>query len=368
MGKIEGPDVYIDRCKNPFLIGSEGIMRDNLIEIAQVLIEKIKKDYDGDVSLVHVHGSYIYDDTHDLSDLDLYLVPKTARGFNLGKTFILNGIGIDYFALSWERLERIANHEEGNVSIIADGKIIYCHSEEDLEQFNRLREKAVNVIDREKYTRNGKKILESLYGDYFRIAHGGDLSETRKAAIRIINKTAFLLAEINFSYIKRGRKHQKNEILSMRNIPENFENTYEKIFAEKDNEKLKKLLYTLIRNTEKLFPKEKSETFSDTFGGFYEEMIQHYNKIYHACDSGDIYTPLYAASELASEIEELFDRCGSAYKLPDMAGVYDPDDLQKIKAAAKKHQEAFVNVLAENGLTQRTFRDIGELKKFLDTL
>jgi len=343
-------------------------MNDDLIKIAEVLIEKIKKDYNGDVSLVHVHGSYIYHDTHGLSDLDLYLVPKTARGFNLGKTFILNGIGIDYFALSWERLERIANHEERNVSIIADGEIIYYHSKEDLERFNRLREKAVNVIDRERYTENGREILESLYGDYFKIAHGGDLSETRKAAIGIINKTAFLLAEINFTYIKRGRKHLKNEIMSMRNVPDNFENIYEKIFAEKDNEKLKKLLYTLICNTEKLFPKEKPETFSDTFGGFYEEMIQHYNKIYHACDSGDIYTPLYAASELASEIEELFDRCRCAHTLPDMAGAYDPDDLQKIKAAAKKHQEAFVNILADNGLTPRTFRDMDELKKFLDTL
>ena len=94
-----------------------------LIEIAESLINKIKKDYDGDISLVHIHGSYFYNDTHNLSDIDLYFVPKTKRGYNLGQTFILNGIGCDYWALSWEWLERIANHEEKIVSIITEKKL-----------------------------------------------------------------------------------------------------------------------------------------------------------------------------------------------------------------------------------------------------
>jgi hypothetical protein len=94
-------------------------------EAVEILVEKIKKDYSGDVSLVHVHGSYFYNDTHELSDIDLYFVPKTERGFKLGQTFILNGIGFDFWALSWDRLERIANHEEKITSIITDGKIVY---------------------------------------------------------------------------------------------------------------------------------------------------------------------------------------------------------------------------------------------------
>ena len=56
-----------------------------LIEIVDCLIEKIKKDYDGDISLVHIHGSYFYNDTHNLSDIDLYFVPKTQRKWSENK-------------------------------------------------------------------------------------------------------------------------------------------------------------------------------------------------------------------------------------------------------------------------------------------
>lgn len=62
----------------------------NIFKIAELFIEKISRDYPDDISLVAVMGSYIYNDTHDKSDLDLYFVPKTDRGYNLGFTFILN--------------------------------------------------------------------------------------------------------------------------------------------------------------------------------------------------------------------------------------------------------------------------------------
>jgi predicted nucleotidyltransferase len=149
-----------------------------LTEIAESLINKIKKDYAGDVSLVHVHGSYFYKDTHDLSDIDLYFVPKTKRGYNLGQTFILNGIGCDYWALSWERLERIANHEEKIASIITDGEILYYHSEEDLERFNKLKERAENITDKNKFINKGKEIMKDIYKEYFKLIKSDSITET----------------------------------------------------------------------------------------------------------------------------------------------------------------------------------------------
>ncbi|GHU76388.1 hypothetical protein FACS189461_3890 [Spirochaetia bacterium] len=339
-----------------------------LIEIAESLIDKIKKDYNGDVSLVHIHGSYFYNDTHDLSDLDLFFVPKTERGYNLGQTFILNGIGCDYFALPWERLERIANHEEKIVSIITDGEILYYHSEEDLERFNILKERASNVTDKTKFINRGKEIMKTVYKEYFEIIKCNSITEIRKTIIGIIYNISFLLAEINFTSIKRGRKYLGNEIKIMENIPEDFENIYKRLFLEKDIEKTKELLYTLILNTEKLFKENNTSTFYDNFNGFYEEMIQSYNKIFHACETGDIYTPLFASVELTSEIEELFKRSNCSYTLPDMIGAYDPNDLRKIKEKAKKHQEEFVRILKENGVQIKMFENIDELKKYLEKI
>jgi hypothetical protein len=340
----------------------------NLIEIADSQNKKIKKDYSGDVSLVHVHGSYFYNDIHNLSDLDIYFVPKTSRGYNLAQTFILNGIGCDYWALSWERLEKIANHEEKIVSIITDGNILYYHSEEDLERFNKLKEKAENVSDREKFKNNGKEAMKDMYKYYFKTVNSNDITEIRKSVIEIIYVLSFVLSQINCTPVKRGRKYLKNEIMSMKIIPNDFENIYEQLFLQKDTGKIKELLYSLIVNTEKLFEDNGKNTFSENFNGFYEEMIQHYNKIYHACETGDMYTPLFAAVELTVEIEGLFKKSGCSYKLPDMIGAYNPDDLNKIKEIAKKQQEYFENTLKENGVNVKSFNDIIELKNCLDSI
>jgi predicted nucleotidyltransferase len=248
----------------------------NLTEIANSLIEKVKMNYNGDVSLINIYGSYLNNDAHKYSDLDLFLVPKTERGYNLGKTFILNGIGYDFWTLSWERLEKIAKHEEGSMSsIITEGKVIYNNTEDDLIRFNKLKDIANKPF---KNMQNAKTYLGKMYAEYFGLINENDITNIRKSVICIIYDLSNLLVEINGMPIKRIRKYQKQEILNMGLIPEDFEIIYEKLFVEKDINIIKELLYKLIINTEKLLNKScnKKETFKDLFSGFYEEMIQHY--------------------------------------------------------------------------------------------
>ena len=109
-------------------------------------------------------------------------------------------------------------------------------------------------------------------------------------------------------------------------------------------------------------------TFRDSFSGFYEEMIQHYNKIYHACNAGDIYTPLYASVELTEEIERLLKECNCTYKLPDMVGEYNSSNLNKIKDAAKRHQTEFTKILKENGVHITEFNSMNEFREYLSKI
>ena len=75
--------------------------------------------------------------------------------------------------------------------------------------------------------------------------------------------------------------------------------------------------------------------------GFYEERIQHYNKIYYARDIGDIYTPLYASVELTDSVNTLLKKSNSSYNLPDLISAYDPNNLNRIKEKVKIQQEYF---------------------------
>ena len=340
----------------------------DLTEVANLLIEKVKKDYNGDVSLINIYGSYLNNNAHKFSDLDLFLVPKTDRGYKLGRTFILNGIGYDFWALSWERLERIAKHKEGSLcSIITDGKVVYSNTEDDLIRFNELKDIA---NEHNKNIKNTKSILKDLYAKYFRLINENNLTNIRKSIINIIYELSNLLVELNGEAIKRIRKYQKQEILNMPFIPEDFEIIYERLFIEKDIKIIKELLHKLIINTEKLINKPciKNELFKDVFSGFYEEMIQHYNKIYYACDTGDIYTPLYASVELTETIEQLFIECNCTYTLPDIVREYDSANLNKIREVAKRHQMEFIRILKENGVHIKEFNNINELKEYINIL
>ncbi len=346
----------------------EGIM--NLDKLANILVEKIKSDYQNDISIVHIHGSYAYGDTHDRSDLDIYFVPKTPRGFNLGCAFILDGIGCDFWALSWERLEHIAGHGEKTASIITDGQVVYYDSDEDLERFEELKKRALDVSDRSAWYSRAKQALGDAYRDGFILQNAKSLSDVRANAIGLIYNLSYTLAQLNQITIKRGRKLLKQEILEMPLVPDNFAQLYDTIFMYNDMHTIKSACTSLLQNTTELLDNainagETKPQFADLFGGWYEEMIQSYNKIYHACEVGDIYTPLFASVEFSYELEKMFRRAGISPELPDMIAAYDSGDLGKILSAAHAHQAAFEALLQDNGVYPLKFSTLEEVECYL---
>lgn len=345
----------------------------DLDRLLNILVEKIKRDYRDDIAILHVHGSYVYHDTHSLSDLDIYFVPKTKRGCTLGCTFILEGIGCDFWALSWERLERIAAHQEKTASIITDGAVLYYSSEDDLKRFNDLKYRALDTSDHQKFLDNAKQQLSEAKHDYLKLQVSTTISDARVRAIGMIYTLSFALSLLNRVTIKRGRKLLKDEILAMPLIPDDFAILFDSIFFAAGLSDIKTACTRLLKNTSDLFesvnrPDGTSITFAQAFDGWYEEMIQSYNKIYHACEVGDIYTPLFAAAELTTEMREMFERSGTPYSLPDLAGAYDAKDLTQIKRAAGEHQKQFIALLHTHAVPIRQFESFDALQAFLDIL
>jgi hypothetical protein len=343
----------------------------DLLKLANILVEKIKRDYQNDVSIVHIHGSYAYGNAHDRSDLDIYFVPKTPRGFNLGCTFILDGIGCDFWALSWDRLEHIANHGEKTASIITDGQVLYYGSDEDLERFDGLKRRALDISDRSAWFSRAKKALGDAYKDGFILQNAKTLSDVRTNAIGLIYNLSYTLAQLNQITVKRGRRLLKQEILDMPLVPNNFADLYDAIFLNNDMHTVKNACVELLLNTAELLDNADNDgrtkkEFSDLFGGWYEEMIQSYNKIYHACEVEDIYTPLFASVEFSYELGMMFKNAGISPELPDMIAAYDSGDLKKILAVAHEHQAAFESLLHENGVHPLKFSTLEEVESFLN--
>lgn len=344
------------------------------IRAAELMIEKIKKDYPEDVSIFIIHGSTIYKDTHHYSDLDMFFVPKTARGFQLGFTCIIDEIGYDFWALDWKRLERIANHEERIVSIITEGQIVYCNCPEDLARWETLRKKALDTENKPRLLSLAQQQLESAAVDVVTAQLADSLSGIRASCIGFLYKLGHSLALLNGTSIKRGRKYLLQELLEMPFIPESLAPLYTSLFFSKEREVILQALLQLWKNsctllTEVQNSRTAARSFRKNWQQAYEELINFYNKIYRAAEADDPVTAIFAAAEIRHEIQEISAYTGvSLESLPDLCIAYDPEDLSKIRDTARIHQGKMESLLTGQGVTILRLADEEALRAFLAKL
>jgi len=346
----------------------------DLIRAAKLLVGKISRDYADDVSLVVVMGSYVHGATHARSDLDLYLVPKTSRGYNLGFTFILNRIGFDFWAVSWERLERIAGNEEQNASIITDGEVLYCASEDDGRRFECLRERAQRVGDRAACAQRAELRLREAWPALVRMGDSGSLPQVRGGAISVLYAVTGALAALNNTVIRRGRGLLKREVLAMPLVPERFAEMYDVVFASDDADSILRACRDLALAVAALVVQEQAALgapvpFKQRLAGWYEEAINCYNKLYHACEAGDAVTALFAGAELEHELQAVL--AGTEVRispLPDLVEAYEPRQLERYAEAAREHQSRLEAFLQAQGVEFLVFTDWEALEAHLDSL
>ena len=344
-----------------------------LITAAEILIDKIKRDYKDDVAVVVMMGSHLYGETHRLSDLDLYFVVNTPRGFELGRTFIIEGIGFDFWPISWDRMERIANHDERITAIITEGKVLYYGSVEDLNRFNALKEKALDVTDVRKFAHKAKAVMNGAYKAYFELEISSDLTSVRKHALGVSFAVTNAIALINCDTVKRGRGKLKAELLAMPHVPVGFEAHYDVLFESTDVHAIKNAAKQLILETDHLieqvrraYDHDHPEKVTEKLAGLYEELINFYNKIEHGIAVNDYVTVFYAANEIVIELEDVFSGTGILLSaLPDIVGLFDLNDMEAYGMYVKEHQKLLVDLLKENGVEINVYQDFDELKRVI---
>ena len=338
---------------------------------AEHLVKKIEKDYKEDIALVVMMGSHLYHDTHEKSDIDLYFIPKTDRGFNLSMVFTIDGIGYDFWPITWERLEKIANWNERIVSIVTEGKILFVSNDDDLKRFNDLKLHAYDPGFLLTLRQKAKDKFKEAYQINFDLCHAEDLTSVRKYGIKLLYLLTEVVALYNQTPIKRGRGKLKSEIAQMKVVPKGFLDHYDDIFISKDLKYIKKSFYEMIVIFENFFNQDESKeikSFKNQAEGFYEEIINNYNKIERACMTQDYYTALFSAAEIEFEYEWLFKDVDVKNELPDLLCHYHHHDLSHFYEHVKKHQKAFVKLLSDHQVSIKTFKDMNELKKELDSL
>lgn len=335
-----------------------------LIKVAEALVEKIRKDYRNDISIVALCGSYVYNDIHDKSDLDFYFIPETERGYQVAKTFILDDISFDFWGLSWDRAISMANYNEENVSIIVGSQVIYYSSEEVLKRFHQLQQVG-EKISKAEFREKAISQLKKSYSIYFdMLAKGNDLHRVKSKAIEILRTLSFAVALLNCTCIRRGWGKLLSEIINMNFIPADFPSLFEDIISSYDSYELIDKTQKLIINTKALIDSqaEKSvpEDFRNIFSGFYEEEKSYYNKIIHACEVGNFQTVVLATAALENIIIDFLHKAGTSYDgFPKLLSLIHKNDLKEFISLLKYHEECFVDLLKSRNVDIVSYKCLG---------
>lgn len=316
-------------------------MKEKLAErnakLIDILIRRIERDCPGAVSLIGIYGSFCSGDFHERSDLDLMILLKDDRAWTLAKSFILEGIGYDFYCTTWASLESDAAYHSPHLAKLLDSKIVYCPDESDRVRLEALREKAKRILSAPLCTEDLER-AEKAYGEAERmlskLMRTEDLACCRGYICWLLYYLEQAICFLNKSYFHLGTKRIFQEFTAMRYVPENYEVLVRRLVSSAAVTDLRNTAIELFLVVDQCFTEAgkslnvKAAPKANDLCGTLEEMVSNWRgKVLNAAKQGDAYAALMALGSLQSFFDELAD----AYDMPryDAIAAYDPEDLKQ---------------------------------------
>jgi uncharacterized protein YlzI (FlbEa/FlbD family) len=339
-------------------------------EILDILISHVKRKYKDDISLVCCYGSYVNGTAHEMSDVDFYFVPSNERAYKAAMTFIIEGIGYDFWPMTWERLERIARFEDTFVSLLEGSKIVYCSSDEALERYMQLQKQIAAVTDspiNKDMLSKAQLHLDKASKYYFQLSCASDGKHINLNAGGILLEVSDALCLMNNRYFKYGTKKHLEEILGFPYLSKDFQEDYLSITHMRNGPDTIKSCERLIVNAQQLLDRLlKSVTQKQNpsaLTGLYEEICSNWNKLYAACEHGDANLAYITGVYLQSCLDEALNSCGSV--TIDFLSAYNSHDLSGYKKAAGEAERLFLSFLKSNHIPVNKYETAEEFKAAL---
>lgn len=345
----------------------------NKQKIIDTLIGKIKGEYRNDIAVVVCYGSYITGSAYQKSDLDFFYIPKTNKGYKLNMQFIIDDIGYDFWPLSWERAERIANFEETFISIIAEGVVVYYSEPEDIKRFNflkkRIKELTTNADHNNILIQKAEKLLVQAKSIYFDMKYmSKEYEEVDSNCSQILSLLSHVTALLNSTYIKKGVYNIEYETKNFSMLPENylehFNSAIRSSCLSSKKEFIEKLIINVVELLQKKKSKQKTQITNEEFKGFYEEIKSNYNKLIHACDNKDYLKAFFTAHLIDYEIKNMLGEKYKEFNFPNLIKNIDEENYEKLKILTNNHEEELINMLQEHEIGIIEYENID---KFLES-
>ena len=295
-----------------------------------------------------------------------FFIPATPAGEAAAKTFIIDGIGYDYWALPWERLEGIADMQETIVSVLADGEVVWAANEESEKRFYALRERLFrNLADPMYVCRVIAHHLENAMEIFKTMVFEENIALLRMGARFVGIYLGEAIAAANGTYLKKkeiGTDDPLPILRTLQKVPEGYIALQEKIVTAKDGETLITLCRGMIRAVRKflaaLLPETKPEPVY--WNGWYEELVYTWRRIQYFCAHGDAANAFGWGGYLQDDIGMLGGLLTpqEQYILED----FDREDLGRFADRCEKTRGIIYERLKAGGTP---IREYGTLEDFL---
>ncbi len=372
-------------------------MRD-VFEVANLLVEDAVRIYGGEIDIIAYSGSHARGEARDDSDLDLFYVPADGKKPPIGRTFLLEGVLFDFWAIPWSTMEGFATgHIRGwsfAPGLIHHTKILHARTDQQSARLAALQQQILDLQKPEARPKMVRRALRNFGSAMVHLANlrlavlDGNLTDVRYAGWQVIQSVWECLALSNQVFFERGLAKGLGEAAKFKDKPERLGDCIATITTSADFSRIlaagEELVFStrrILRRIQQTIP--ASTTVSEQFRQLYPEVKDKVGKLLAACARGDsvaahaealhlqreVALTLHATEQgaggddfnLYSELEGPY----SALQLPDLIASCS-GSLQELAAEAGRFDEKLRLTLSDQSVDLCEFKSLDELAESLN--
>ncbi len=291
--------------------------------------ETVNRDYRDDIDLVVIYGSYLDGTANPQSDVDCYFVPRTERGRDFARTFILAGVGYDIYPRPWKNLEEIALLQESMQPLVGDARVLYARDEAAAERFRSLQQTLRESLADKACVR---KVVAGRWLEAAGLVAG---LRPDMAAAEVWKRLGFIIATLaeavalrHHDYFHSGLKRQYEDLGRMPGLPPAIPIGYRAVVEAADTVAAVRAAIRLLKEVHVhlelscTMPEAAEcqdpgpgEVNAAALAGLYEEISSTFIKVRRSCAAGNHILAFLSAVCLQDVLDEGTTLGGPSYPL-----------------------------------------------------
>ncbi len=289
----------------------------DVFEVAKLLMAHAVGKHGEDIDLICTYGSQARGDTHETSDLDIFYTPADGKSPPIGRTFLLDGILFDFWAIRWETLEGFASGDLRGWAfapgLVQQATPLYVRSAEQAERLRRLQQRTLDLQGPEcraqmlgRAVDRLASVSAHLYTLQLAVAEGL-AADVRHAGWRLIQAIWECLALANQVFFAKGFGKSLDDAERFVQRPANLNALISVIATSSDPAEILQAAEELMLETRQTLRTIRNTLPARTspqeqFGQVYPEIKDMVGKLLRACDRADRAAAGFHAWELQTEL------------------------------------------------------------------